>query len=280
MNDRASRWRGRFCLLVVLVSAVFVLFPIYWMVMTAIMPTADILSRTPPLLPHPSSMRFAAFSSVFQRRPFLLWTLNSLIVGGASTIISLAASSLAGYSLSRWSFPGLRIAGAALLLGKIAPPSLVIIPLFIAFSTTGLLDTYPGLVLANVSTGVPLATWLMKGFFDRIPREVEQAAMIDGCTRFGALWHVILPLTRPGLASCAVYLMLTSWSEFVFGRTLMTSPSHRVLTVGLQSFAGEYQVDWAGLMAAGTLTLIPIVVLFVLLEPFLISGMSKGALAN
>jgi multiple sugar transport system permease protein len=95
-----------------------------------------------------------------------------------------------------------------------------------------------------------------------------------------ALWQVMLPLTRPGLASYFVYLLLVSWSEFVFGRTLMTSPGHRVLTVGLQSFSSEYQVDWPGLMAAGTLTLVPIVVLFVLLEPFLVSGMTKGALAN
>ncbi len=148
------------------------------------------------------------------------------------------------------------------------------------FNAIGLIDTYAGLVLANVATGVPLATWLMKGFFDRIPFEIEQAAMIDGCSRLGALRHVVLPLVRPGLASCAAYLVLVSWSEFVFGRTLMTSEEHRVLTVGLQSFAGEYQVDWQGLMAAGTLTLLPIVALFVLLEPWLVSGSTRGALAN
>ena len=274
------RWRSPLCILAAALCSAVMLFPIYWMLMTAVMPTSEILSRDPPLLPHLSELGFAAFPAVIERRPFLLWTLNSLVVGIAASVVSLVAAALAGYALSRWSFRFTRLAGLALLLGKLAPPALIIIPLFIMFNLAGLIDSYAGLVLANVATGVPLATWLMKGFFDRIPREVEQAAMIDGCTRLSALWHVILPLTRPGLASSGVYLMLVSWSEFVFARTLMTSEGHRVLTVGLQSFSGEYQVDWPGLMAAGTLTLVPIVILFVLLEPLLISGLTKGALAN
>jgi multiple sugar transport system permease protein len=277
---RQAKWQRPVCIAIALLLAVIMLFPVYWMIMTALLPVGEILSRDPPLLPHPAEISFDAFTAVLKRRPFLLWTANSLIVGIASSAVSLVAASLAGYALSRFKFRGVRFAGVALLLGKLAPPSLIIIPLFIMFSVSGLLDGYFGLILAHVSTGVPLATWLMKGFFDRIPREIEQAAMIDGCTRLGALRHVILPLTRPGLASCFVYLLLVSWSEFIFGRTLMTSPTHRVLTVGLQGFSGEYQVDWAGLMAAGTLTLVPIVVLFVVLEPFLVSGMTKGALAN
>ncbi len=277
---RASRGQRAAALAFAVILAVVMLFPVYWMVMTALMPVADILSRNPPLLPHPARMSLDAFAAVLRRRPFLLWTANSLLVGLVSSGASLAAATLAGYALSRFPLRSVRLAGAALLLGKLAPPALVIIPLFIAFSVTGLIDSYTGLILAHVSTGVPLATWLMKGFFDRVPHEVEQAAMIDGCTRLGALWRVILPLVKPGLASSFAYLLLVSWSEFVFGRTLMTSPDHRVLTVGLQSFSGEYQVDWAGLMAAGTLTLIPIALLFVVLEPFLVSGAGKGALAN
>ena len=268
------------CVLAASACCAVLLFPLYWMLMTAVMPTADILSRDPPLLPDWHRAGFAAFGAVVERRPFVQWTLNSLFVGLASAALSLGAATAAGYSLSRWSFRGQRLIGAALLLGKLAPPSLIIIPLFIMFNVVGLIDTYAGLILANVATGVPLATWLMKGFFDAIPRELEQAAMIDGCTRLGALRRVILPLVKPGLGSCGVYLMLVSWSEFVFARTLMTGEGHRVLTVGLQGFAGEYQVDWQGLMAAGSLTVLPIVVLFVLLEPWLISGLTKGALAN
>jgi multiple sugar transport system permease protein len=277
---RLTQTRQMLCIVAMVVACAVLLFPVYWMMMTAVTPVSEILSRDPPLLPHFGSLSFDAFATVIARRPFLLWTLNSVIVGGVSSLLSLTAAALAGYSLSRYAFPGVKFAGAALLLGKLAPPSLIIIPLFIMFSIAGLMDSYGGLILAHVATGVPLATWLMKGFFDRIPREIEQAAMIDGCTRIGALRHVMMPLTKPGLASCFVYLLLVSWGEFVFGRTLMSSPDHRVLTVGLQTFSAEYQVDWPGLMAAGTLTLVPIVVMFVLLEPFLVSGMTKGALAN
>ena len=210
VSARVHRW---LCLLAAICSTVVLLFPIYWMLMTAVMPTTDILSRNPPLVPDVGRVSFGAFAAVVQRRPFLQWTANSLLVGVASAAISLFAATLAGYSLSRWWFRGVRAVGSALLLGKLAPPSLIIIPLFIMFNTVGLIDSYTGLILANVATGVPLATWLMKGFFDRIPFEIEQAAMIDGCSRLGALRQVVLPLVQPGLASCAVYLLLVSWSR-------------------------------------------------------------------
>jgi multiple sugar transport system permease protein len=259
---------------------VITLFPIYWMVMTAIMPTERILSRHPPLVPDLAAVTLAGFERAFTWRPFALWIANSLGVAVVSTALSLAAATLAGYSLSRWRLPPQQLLGASLLLSKLVPASLIIIPIFIAFNVTGLIDTYGGLVLANLAIGVPLATWLMKGFFDRIPRELEQAAMIDGCDELQALRLVILPLARPGLAACGVYLLIVSWSEFIFARTLMTSEGHRLLTVGLQLFVGEYVVDWPSLMAAGTISVLPVLILFVLLEPFLVSGMTKGALAN
>jgi len=259
---------------------IIVLFPVYWMVMTAIMPIAEIASRNPPLLPVPAQTSFASFYAVFERRPFLLWTWNSLTLGLATASISLLISMLAGYSLSRWSYATQRVMGGILLTSKLIPTSLLIIPLFIMFATMNLIDSFAGLILAKIAIGVPLATWLMKGFFDRIPRELDQAAMIDGCSRFSALWYVVLPLIRPGIASTAIYLLLVSWSEFIFARTLISSDEKRVITVGLQSFTDAYSVDWSTLMAAGTLSLIPIAILFVLLEPLLVSGHTRGAMAN
>ncbi|HTJ56046.1 MAG TPA: carbohydrate ABC transporter permease [Devosiaceae bacterium] len=267
-------------LLVMIAFVVITLFPFYWMVMTAIMPTSAILSRAPSLLPDLSRISFTAFVSVFTKSPFLSWMLSSLIVGGASTILSLVVSTLAGYSLSRWNSKPQQALGAALLISKLIPSSLILIPLFIIYSTAGLIDSYLGLVLAHMTIGVPLATWLMKGFFDRIPRELEQAATIDGASQIQALWLVVLPLVKPGLAASTVYLMLTSWSEFIFGRTLITEPTRQVLTVGMQSFVGEQMVDWQLLMAAGTISIVPAIIVFVFLEPFLVSGMTKGALAG
>lgn len=260
--------------------AVVTLFPFYWMVMTAVMPTDTILSRTPALLPDLTRIDFSAFAEVFDGRPFLTWIINSLIVAFASTFLSLFVSTLAGYSLSRFSSPPQQALGGALLISKLIPASLILIPLFIIYTNTGLFNSLAGLVAANMTIGVPLATWLMKGFFDRIPRELEQAAQIDGANPLQALWLVVLPLAKPGLAASTVYLVLTSWSEFIFARTLVDKPDVQVLTVGMQSFVGEQMVDWSMLMAAGTISVLPAIVLFVFLEPFLVSGMTKGALAG
>jgi multiple sugar transport system permease protein len=214
---------------------------------------------------------------VFRRRPVLRWVMNSTLVAVGSTAVSLVIASLAGYSLSRFTTRAQRVAGAALLLTKMLPGSLIVIPFFVMFTTVHLIDTRFALILANVSVGVPFATWMMKGFFDTLPRELEQAAAIDGCSPLQALWYVILPLARPGLAACAIYLMIVAWSEFVFARTLVTKSDLWTVTVGLQSFVGEYLVDWPALMAAGVVSLAPMLVLFLLLEPFLVSGLTSGA---
>ncbi len=236
-----------------------VLFPVYWMFVTSVLPSSLVLSRQPPLIPPLDALSLNAYVEVFRRRPVLVWLANSAIVVVGSTVISLTISTLAGYSLSRFRTPAQRVAGATLLLSKMLPGSLIVIPFFVMFTTVHLIDSLAGLVLANVSVGVPFATWMMKGFFDTLPRDLEEAAAIDGCSPLQALRHVILPLARPGLAACAIYL--ANWT----------------VTVGLQSFVGEYLVEWPALMAAGFVSLLPMFVLFLLLEPFLVSGLTSGA---
>jgi multiple sugar transport system permease protein len=274
---RWGRWRLAAAAIAV---AVVVLFPIYWMLLTSVLPSELTRSRTPLLWPRLSALSFDAYTAVLTRKPVLTWLMNSAIVTVAATFISLVISTMGGYSLSRYKNRAQQGAGFALLVSKMLPASLIVIPFFIGFSTFGLIDSRWGLVLANAAVGVPFATWLMKGFFDGIPREIELAAMLDGCSGLQAVWYVVLPLARPGLAACAIYLAIVTWSDFVFGRTLVSNPDLWVLTVGMQSFLGEYGVDWSSLMAVGVLSLAPVFVLFVLLEPFLVSGMTQGAVAN
>ena len=157
------------------------------------------------------------------------------------------------------------------------PGSLIVIPFFIMASTFHLVDSLWALMLANAAVGVPFATWLLKGFFDGIPRELEQAAMIDGCSRLAAFAYVIVPLARPGLAACAIYLAILTWSDFVFARTLINDQARWTVTTGLVSLIGEHAIDWPVLMAAGVVTMIPMAVLFVVLEPFLVSGLTTGS---
>ena len=257
--------------------AVVLLFPLYWMILTAVLPTADVLSRDPPLLPTLSRLDTAAFTAVFARKPLGTWLANSLVVTIGATVISLVIAALAGYSLSRFRTPVQQWTGLTLLLTKMLPGSLIVIPFFIMASTFHLVDSLFALMLANAAVGVPFATWMLKGFFDGIPRELEQAAMLDGCGHLTAFLYVVVPLARPGLAACAIYLAILSWSDFVFARTLINDQAHWTITTGLVSFIGEHGVDWPALMAAGVISLAPMVVLFLLLEPFLVSGMTAGS---
>ncbi len=254
-----------------------ILLPLYWMVLSALMPTEALLSRHPPLLPDPRLMSTHAFAEVLLRRPLLAWIGNSALVALGSVAISLVASTLAGYSLSRYRSPAQELAGLTLLVSKMLPGSLIVIPLFIMAASVGLLDNLASLMLANASVGVPFATWMMKGFFDGLPRDLDAAARVDGCSELGVLWHVILPIARPGLGACAIYLFIVAWADFVFVRTLINKPNLWTVTVGLASFVGEHSVDWPQLMAAGTLSTLPMLGLFLIFEPFLLEGMANGA---
>ncbi|MBN9061989.1 MAG: hypothetical protein BGP06_06535 [Rhizobiales bacterium 65-9] len=270
----ASRART---LVAVAVMVGVILFPIYWMIVTAFLPTSVVLSRTPPLLPPLGAMSLEAFHTALVRRPFLVWLSNTMLVSVGATALSLVISTLAGYSLSRYRSRVQEASGFILLFSKMLPGSLIVIPFFIMATRAGMIDNRLSLILANTSVGVPFATWMMKGFFDAIPREIDAAATIDGCTRLQALWHVVIPIAQPGLTAAAIYLFIVAWADFVFARTLINSPELWTLTTGLASFVGEHGVDWPGLMAAGALSMIPVFILFILLEPYLVSGMAAGA---
>ena len=253
------------------------LFPFYWMLVTAVLPTSQVLAREPTLVPSIADISFQAFRTAFERKPLATWLLNSLLVTIGATSVSLVIAALAGYSLSRFRTRAQELTGLTLLLTKMLPGSLIVIPFFIMASTFHLIDSLWALVFANAAVGVPFATWLLKGFFDGIPRDLEHAARIDGCSHLTAFLYVIVPLARPGLAACAIYLAILSWSDFVFARTLINDQARWTITTGLVSFIGEHGIEWSALMAAGALSMVPMVVLFLLLEPFLVSGMTSGA---
>ena len=276
---RADPWRW-VALAAAIACASVALFPLYWIAMTSLLPTSAILSRDPPLLPPPGLLDASAYQGVLLRKPLLRWIGNSMAVTLGTLVLTMTAAALAGYSLSRFRTAAQRAMGFALLASKMMPAALVAIPFFVMFTRAGLFGTKLGLVLANSAAAVPFATWLLKGFFDAIPRELDEAARIDGCTELGAFLRVILPLAAPGLSAGAAYVAIVTWSDFVFARTLTSKPEDWLVTVGLQSFTGEYLVDWASLMAAATISVVPMLLLFVLIQPFLIRGMTQGSMAN
>lgn len=167
--------------------------------------------------------------------------------------------------------------GFTLLFSRMLPGTLLIIPLFVLFASTGMTNNLWSVILVNVAATVPFTTWLMKGFIDTVPVEIEHAAMIDGCSRLRALWHVVTPVLLPGLAATFTYASILTWGDFLFARTLMSNPDGWTITVGIASFIGEFSVDWSGLMAVGLLSTVPMVILFIFLEPFLARGMTAGS---
>jgi multiple sugar transport system permease protein len=256
---------------------VVLLFPVYWMVLTAILPTRILNSPTPPLIPPLDEISFDSFFRVFELRPVGRWLANSATVTVGTMVASVLLATMAGYSLSRLaSRVGLAV-GYSLFLVQLIPATLLVIPLFMMFSAMGLNNTLRSLIIADTLIVVPFASWLMKSFFDSIPIELEEAAHIDGCSRLRAFVSIVLPLARPGIGAVAIFSAILAWGEFAFARTLIHSDEGVTVTVGLVSFIGEYTADWGALMAAGLLSIGPMVVLFILLEPLLISGLTRGA---
>mgnify|MGYP005838215877 CR=1 FL=1 len=265
---------------VIIVLLAVLLFPIYWMINTSVMPSEKILAIEPALYPHPSNITFSAYHEVIERKPIFRWFLNSVIVTLGSAGVSIIISILAGYSLSRYNTKGQQIMGYVLLLSRMLPGALLVIPMYIIFSELKLINSYIALILANITAIVPFSTWMMKGFFDGIPLELEESAMIDGCSWLETFRIIVIPLTLPGLAAVAIYAAILSWNEYLFARTLAYDPNRWIFTVGLASFIGEHSVSWANLMAASLIFIAPILILFFFLEPYLVSGMISGSVKD
>jgi multiple sugar transport system permease protein len=256
---------------------VVLLFPVYWMVLTAILPTRDLLAQVPPLVPPLEKINFDAFSRVFEMRPVGQWLMNSTIVTVGATVGAVVLSTMAGYSLSRLASRLGLMVGYSLFTVQVIPRTLLVIPIFMMFSATGLVNTLTGLVIANTVVIVPFGTWIMKSIFDGVPIELEEAAMVDGCSRLRALVRIVLPLAKPGVGAVAIFSAIHAWGDFTYARTLILDGERTTITVGIVGFVGEYTADWGALMAGGLLSVAPMIIIFIILEPMLVSGLTSGA---
>ena len=273
----AKRLSDSLKLFSIVTLTVILIFPIYWMLQTSLLPTALVLSRSPALLPTPDNVSFEAYATVLGQSPMLLWFANSALVTLGSAMLGAATATLAGYSLSR--FPSFASHGIAyaLLLGRVLPGTLLALPFFVMFRWAGLLDTRVAVVLANASMIIPFATFMMKNYFDVIPRELDEAGKIDGCSPVQMLWHVLLPLAKPGIAATIATAATTSWVDLLFARTLLLSDQLWTVPVGIASLIGDVQVSWNQLMAAGVLSVIPVLLVYWFVQPLLVSGLMAGA---
>ena len=202
---------------------------------------------------------------------------NSIIITVSVVVITLLISILAGYGLSRYKFRGHGVLKIALLFGQMIPSVVIIIPLYFLVAKTGLLDTHFSLILADLALTIPMGVIMLSSFFETVPKELEEAAKIDGCTGIGALFRVVLPIAKPGLISVAIYTYIHAWEEFLFALNLSTSTKTRTLPIAIHMFAGEFAVDWGSTMAASAIVAFPVLLIFLSCNRYFVKGMADGA---
>ncbi|MBG0829928.1 carbohydrate ABC transporter permease [Planomonospora sp. ID67723] len=257
-----------------IVASLISLFPVVWLVLTSLKPRDGWLSTELKLFDDSSLDNYVR---VLTETQFPNWLLNSVIIAGLTTVIGVFLSSTTGYAISRFRFPGYRGVMWMLLVTQMFPVAILIVPLYNLMAGLGLLNQIPGLVIAYMTVAVPFCAWMMKGYFDSIPREIDQAGMIDGLSPFGTFWRVILPLARPSIAVTAFYSFMTAWGEVAYASVFMTGDDTRTLAAGLQQFVGQHWSDWGLMTAAAVLIAVPAAVVFLLVQRNLVAGLTAGA---
>ncbi|MFI1144992.1 sugar ABC transporter permease [Streptomyces sp. NPDC020780] len=258
--------------LTLVIASVIAVFPVLWVLLTSLKPakfatTTDFFRET----------TFENYTNLIKDTEFLSWFGNSVVVAGLSTVIGVFVSATTGYAVSRFRFPGKRGLMWTLLITQMFPVAVLIVPIYNIMSSIGLLNQPAGLVITYLTISVPFCAWMMKGFFDTIPREIDESGQVDGLTPFGTFWRLILPLAKPGLAVTAFYSFITAWGEVAYASAFMVGDENLTLAGGLQKFVNQYGAQWGPMTAASVLIAIPAALVFLFAQKHLVTGMSAGA---
>jgi multiple sugar transport system permease protein len=271
------RWTGRSFLVFLLI---FTVVPMAWMFLTSIKTQFAALQYPPQWWPAEPTLEnytnLLSPSSDMGSR-FLLFMWNSFSVSFATTVIGVAIAVPAAYAFSRFRFPGRTFLFFGVLLRNMFPAVVFLMPLFLLMRWLGLVNTHGSLILTYLTFGLPLSIWLLKGFFDNIPIQLEQAARIDGATRFQAFLLIVMPLSAPGIIATSIFSFIGAWNEYVYAYTFLNKESLMTLPVGLQRFFAEFATDWPGLMAASFIMSVPVVVMFLILQKYFVRALTEGA---
>jgi arabinogalactan oligomer/maltooligosaccharide transport system permease protein len=260
---------------VLIVASMIAAFPVIRVLSVALRPEDRLLEREFSLIPEGATL--AAFGRVLTETDFPQWLLNSLIITVGTSIVGLLFAATSAYAFSRYKFPGRGVGLTALLATQLIPATMLLVPLFILSIQLDLKDSYRGLVIAYSVTSVPFSIWILKGYYDTVPIELEEAARIDGASQLGAFWRILLPLSAPALAIVFLFNFLAAWNEFVLARVLIGSSTDLFTwPLGILRFQAQFQTQWADLAASSILVSIPIVALFLYSSKWLISGVTLG----
>jgi arabinogalactan oligomer/maltooligosaccharide transport system permease protein len=234
--------------------------------------------RLRAVLPWPAHLSGSNFVSLFSDQPFLRWLGNSALVALATTVLGVFLASTSAYAFSRFRFPGRRAGLMSFLVSQMFPGTLMMIPLYIIIvQWLGLGSSFTGLVLVYTTTAIPFCVWMMKGYFDTIPKELEESALIDGASQATIFFRIVLPLAKPAVAVTALFSFMTAWNEFIQAATFMNQEAKYTAPVGLRFFVGGFSQQWGYFAAGSIVAAIPVVLLFLFLQKFLVSGLTAGA---
>lgn len=250
--------------------------PIAWLLITSVKPIAEII--TFPVRYIPSHLTFDNYRGALMETNFPTYFKNSLIVSVSTALVTTMLSVFSGYSLSRFKFRGRRLTLLLFLVTQMLPVAVIIVPLFLIFSRLGLTNSLFGLVLVYTVLNIPFCTLVIRGFFGRIPVTLEEAAHIDGCTRLQGLLRIVLPVMQAGIISTAVFAFIGAWNELFFNSTFIYSEANKTIPAGINMFIGKYNIDWGMISATGILALIPVGILFAVIQRYLVSGLTAGAM--
>ncbi len=264
----------------VVIALLWSLAPIYWMLITSFKTELEATQLDPTLWPrHFTPENYAKL--VGQTLPFMSFLLNSVITAFGTALITIAFSIFSGYSLSRGAYRLRGLMGYLILIVRMLPLVVLIAPLYLLLLRVRLLNTYVGLIIGYTSFALPFGAWMMKNFIDGVPKEIEEAALVDGYTRTQILLRVVLPLVMPGIFTTAAFVFIDSWNNLLYPLTFMNTMSKQTLPAGLLlSFTGQFKTDWGGMMAASTVTTIPLMVAFFAIQRSMVTGLTAGALAG
>jgi multiple sugar transport system permease protein len=261
----------------IIVALVATLFPVYWIAINSFKFDIDIFS-VPPLW-FPTNPTLKHYHAAFVERPFLQYALNSFVIAVATTFVSVVLGTLAGYALARFRYPGRSRYHISfwILSTRMMPPIVSIIPLYLFFNYFNMLNTKSALVIAYTAFNLPFAIWMMKSYFQDLPVELEEAAMVDGDTRWGAFLRVALPLARPGIAATSIFCLIISWNEFLLALIVTLTEQSQTLPIGIAGRVTQYNTYWGEISASGFMACIPIVIFAFIVQKHLVRGLSFGA---
>jgi multiple sugar transport system permease protein len=260
---------------VLIVLAIVVLFPFYWMIVTSFKGESQMRSVISMFWPKPFAIE--NYQQLLAKTEFAAWYGNSVFVAVSSTLLATAVGTIGAYALARLKFLGRGFMASATLITYLVPPSILFIPLYKQMQGLGMANSLSGLIAAYPSFTVPFVTWLLMGYFESIPEELEEAAMIDGATRFGAFYRIVLPLSAPGLLAAGLYAFTQAWNEFLYALVFITDGRLRTLPVGLASFITGDVYGWGYLMSGAVLTTLPVIAAYIYLQKYMVEGLTAGS---